>query len=397
MRTARRGFTLSELLVGLVVTSIVLTAVAAIFIGVQRSYQAETESRVVTENGRGALLFLERTLPLAGYGLDPRVAFDVSLTQANDNQDVRSVTFTPSQPALTGAANTIVTDDLAFRYRDPMFLRAGRLNAGNTTITLDQSLPVALPLNKLLMVGCRGGSEYAMVRVATAAAAGASSITVANAGAPFVANAASCLTGTGAETPWVFLVHEHRLKIVNLGGRPWLVSFRDLTASTTALGDDNFDPIAPDVEVFQVAFGMARARPGLGCCQTAIDVGGNTNFVVGDALGETFFAQPGSVLSAPPDFRTGYDQPTRYSAHPANIRSVHVALVLRSSRTSPSGRTFEPAADLFNWDATVTARDRFQRSLFHTAINTPNTLSRSQFIPALRSSADLRDLNSWGG
>src|SRR6476620_10712623 len=73
-----RGFTLAELLVGLAVTSIVMTAVVAIFLGVQRSYQAETEVKLITENGRGALLFLERVVPLAGYGLDPRVAIDVS-------------------------------------------------------------------------------------------------------------------------------------------------------------------------------------------------------------------------------------------------------------------------------------------------------------------------------
>ena len=398
-RFRKTGFTLAELLVGLAVTSIVMTAVVAIFIGVQRSYQAETEVKLMTENGRGAMLFIERVLPLAGYGVDPRVAFDIGTppSGARDNVDVQGVTFNPNTPVMTGPANTVVTDDLAFRFRDPAFLRAGRIDTSNTTVTVDTALGVALPVGKLLMVGCRGGVDYQMVRVQTAAAATATSVTVAAAGAPFITNAAPCLQGTGAASPWVFLVQEHRLRIVKLGGRPWLVSFRNLTASVTDLTLDNFDPIAPDVEVFQVAFGINRARPGLTCCTTAPDATGNSDFIVGDALTETFFTPPTGVLSSLPDFRSGYDAPERYTGHPANIRSVHVAMVLRSSRALPDGRRDFRSDDLFNWDAPTLVRDGFKRTLFHTALNTPNLMSRSGFGPALSSTTDTRDLNHWGG
>lgn len=398
----RRGFTLAELLVGLVVTSIVMVAVVAIFVGVQRSYQAETEVKVITENGRGALLFIERVLPLAGYGIDPRVAFDVGTPLpvaaiARDNVDVQTLTFSPVQPAMAGNVGTIVTDDLAFRFRDPTFLRAGRINTGNTSVTVDTALGVGLPVGKMLMVSCRG-SDSVMVRVATAALATDTSISVSVAGAPFSASSATCLQATGASSPWVFLVQEHRLRIVNLGGRPWLVSFRNLEADVNNVSLDNFDPIAPDVESFQVAFGMNRARPGLACCQAAPDATGNSNFIVGDVLLENVFAQPAGVLNTLPDYRTGYDRLERYQAHPANIRSVHVALVLRSTRAKPDGRREQPTGDLFNYDATPTpVADLFRRSLFFTAVNTPNLMSRSTFTPALRSSADTRDLNAWGG
>ena len=394
---SRRGFTLAELLVGLAVTSIVMTAVVAIFVGVQRSYQAETEVKYITENGRGALQFLERTLPLAGYGIDPRVAFDFTNQASRDNQSITGMTFTPAQPAMSPAGPAVIGDELAFRFRDPAFLRAGRLNSSNTTVTLDEALGVALPVKKLLMVGCRGGVDYAMVRVATAAAATATSISVTNAAAPFVASAANCLTGTGSNSPWVFIVQEHRLRIVNLGGRPWLVSFRNLEDGVTTLSADNYDPIAPDVESFQVAFGMNRARPSLTCCTAAVDTGGNTNHIVGDAIGESFFAQPANVLTSLPNYRTGYDKPERFQARPANIRSVHIAFVVRSSRTNPQqGKTELRTDDLFNYDAPAPTSDGFKRSLFHTAIMTPNLISRSGFGPALRTSAPT-DLNSWGG
>jgi type IV pilus assembly protein PilW len=395
----RRGFTLAELLVGLAVTSIVMTAVVAIFVGVQRSYQAETEVKYITESGRGALLFIERTLPLAGYGIDPRVAFDVSNQSARDNQNINLMAFTPAQPALPTGVNgpAVIGDELAFRYRDPAFLRAGRLNSGNTTVTVDTPLGVGLPVNKLLMVGCRGGSDYAMVRVTTAAAATATSVSVSNAGAPFVASSANCLTGTGASSPWVFIIQEHRLRIVNLGGRPWLVSFRNLEDGVLALNNNNYDPIAPDVESFQVAFGMNRARPALTCCTAAPDTGGNTNHIVGDAIGETFFAEPANLLSSQPDYRSGYDKPERFLARPANIRSVHIAIVLRSSRNNPTGAQQLRTDDLFNYDAPAPILDGFKRSNFHTAIMVPNMVSRSGFSPALRTTAVTNDLNSWGG
>lgn len=391
MRTSRRsGFTLAELLVGLVVTSIVMTAVVAIFIGVQRSYQAESEVKVITENGRGAMLFLERVLPLAGYGVDPRVAFDVAGTVARDN-------WNPLTNAAAASTDLIVTDDLAFRFRDPAFLRAGRLNSGSTQVTVDTALGIALPVGKLLMVACPGGADFAMVRVTALAVATATTVAVAAATTPFSANPARCLELAGTGSPWVFLIQEHRLRIVNLGGRPWLVSFRNLDASVTDLTLDNFDPIAPDVENFQVAFGMNRARPALTCCQAAPDAAGNSNYIVGDVLLETFFAQPGGVLTTEPAYRTSYDHRSRFLAHPANIRSVHLALVLRSTRALLDGRRNFRTNDLFNFDAATPTQDGFRRSLFHTAVNTPNLTSRSAFTPSLRSAADQRDLNSWGG
>ena len=175
--------------------------------------------------------------------------------------------------------------------------------------------------------------------------------------------------------------------------------YQDLRADVTVLTGNNFDPIAPDVEVLQVAYGINRARATLTCCTTAPDTGGtpNTNFIMGDELTEGIVANPTGVLSTLPDYRAGYDDPSRYVSHPANIRSVHVAMVMRSSRALPDGRRDFTSADVFNWDSPTPARDGFKRTFFHTALNTPNLISRSGFAPALRSSADLRDLNSWGG
>lgn len=400
MRTLRpRGFTLAELLVGLTVSSIVIVAVTAAVIGVQNSYQAETEVKILTENGRTALMYLERVVPLAGYGVDPRIGIDVADVSGSvprDNFNVTTASFTPIQPALDGG--TVITDDLAIRYRDPAWLRAGRLSG--TSLTVDTPFGVELPVGKLILVVCRGATRMWAGRVNAIAAATDLSVDLSSAGAPWVNTTDNCLTGTGSGSPWVFMVHEQRLRIVNIGGRPWLVAFRDLSADPSILNLDNFDPIAADVETFQVAFGVNRPPPA-GCCQTAPDTGLVPDWVFGNTFSggtpEPVFAQPSNVLTTLPGYETSYADPQRFTGHPANVRSVHIAFTVRSPRRDPSGRRATAPEDLFNYDAPASVPDGWLRSTFHTTINTPNILSRSFFLPELRSPSDLRDLNSWGG
>ena len=131
-----RGFTLAELLVGLVVTSIVMVAVAAVVIGIQQSYQADTETKVLTENGRTAIDYLERTVALAGYGIDPRIAFDVS-----------------SSGGTPGFANgEVVSDELAFRYRDPSYGVVGTYSSGS--LSVPSKMGFVFPVGTLFAVTC---------------------------------------------------------------------------------------------------------------------------------------------------------------------------------------------------------------------------------------------------
>lgn len=397
LRNRQSGFTLAELLVGLVVTSIVLAATTAIFMGVQNAYQAETESKVITENGRAALVFLERVVPLAGYGIDPRLAFDRRAANNVDNSDVKAETFTGtgSGTAMVGPTNTIVTDSLALRFRDPAFLRVGRLDsaASPSTLTVDTAFGVAFPVGTLMMVMCQGGVDYVMVRT-TGTVSGSSVSVAAQTTDPFVANTNSCLEGTGSVSPYVFFVQEHRLRIVNIAGRPWLVSFRNLNDSPLDLSKP-YDPIAPDVENFQVAFGMNRARPALGFTTPPDGAGGN--WVMGDATSETLPTQSANILTTKPDYRTPYDDSTRYTASVANVRSVHLAMVLRTSRTNPQKKESKTSTSFFNYTAPAQTTSLYDRAMFHTVINVPNMWSRTGFVPSLRTSSDLRDLNSWGG
>jgi type IV pilus assembly protein PilW len=71
-----RGFTLIELLVGAVTTTIILSAVAVTIMGVQASYQTESRIKVAVESLRTATNFIEQRMRMAGYGVEPRIAFD---------------------------------------------------------------------------------------------------------------------------------------------------------------------------------------------------------------------------------------------------------------------------------------------------------------------------------
>jgi hypothetical protein len=72
-------------------------------------------------------------------------------------------------------------------------------------------------------------------------------------------------------------------------------------------------------------------------------------------------------------------------------------MVVRGSRADPTRVRAYGQANLFNWAAPSTQPDGFHRTTLHTIIETPNLASRSFFVPALRSSNDGTDTNTWGG
>ncbi|NPC86301.1 prepilin-type cleavage/methylation domain-containing protein, partial [Pyxidicoccus fallax] len=152
----RRGFTLLEVLIGTAVSTGVLLAVAATVIGVNEVFQAHNLSKQTVEGSRVGMDYLKRTLRLAGYGLDPALAFDFGTAglpaNTKDNHSVDLTTW-----------GTFVTDDLAFRYRDPMYARRGSLGTDGPpyTLTLQGStLGQDMRQGQTLLVACQGGVKF---------------------------------------------------------------------------------------------------------------------------------------------------------------------------------------------------------------------------------------------
>ncbi|PTL77652.1 PilW family protein [Vitiosangium sp. GDMCC 1.1324] len=386
---APHGFTLVELLVGTAVTSIILFAVAFTVLAVQGSYQTESRIKVAVEGARTATSFIERRLRMAGYGVDPRFAFDFNVSQLP--------TGTKSNYALnfgTGVPKS-VTDDLAFRYRDPSWLRRGTYDtAQGLVLTGGDAFGVDFPEGRRFIIACMGGRDYLVMKARSGGVKKdekkTSNLDV-DASLSSVAADAGCLTQTGGSAPYVMMLHELRIRIMDLGGRPFLMAFPgiDTLDLSTAV------PLAADVESFQVAYVMNRPSPSSPfAALPAIDGGSSpANWVLGDVGSVSTERTPDPTVTPAPMYGMDYEDAARYNRHPGNIRAVRVSITVRSTRAEPSGRRAFARENLED-SAEKAAADGFYRTNMTTTVRVPNMMSRSAFIPEV--GTDPTDIVSGG-
>jgi prepilin-type N-terminal cleavage/methylation domain-containing protein len=83
----KRGFTLTELLVAMALSAIVMASVGAIYYQQQKSFLAQEQIASAQQNLRTAMYFMEREIRSAGY--DPTQKVNPSIQVANNN----SITF----------------------------------------------------------------------------------------------------------------------------------------------------------------------------------------------------------------------------------------------------------------------------------------------------------------
>jgi type IV pilus assembly protein PilW len=393
----QRGFTLTELLISAATTSVVLAGVVAVIVGVNGSFQSNVSSQQAQEHGRAALTYVERTLPTAGYGLRPEQAFDFTTTGlpggTKDN-------YTPGSPPDWG---TFTTDDLAFRYRDPYFLRRGsvaNLSGPDYIFSLDTTdgspatLGRAFSAGEVVQLACVASQGSFLGRVKAAAlGTDASLMLEAREGA---ATPPECIKQEGT---FLMRVHEKRIRVMGIGAtpaeqRPYLVVFHDW--NTPVESNPNYDPIAAEVESFQVSYQMNRPQAGSTVVPTpaVVDSATNKNWILGDdGLSNDLLPDP----SAPaPTYETPYDHARRYNAHPANIRAVRIGLAVRAPRANadrPPRDTYRLANHQF-----PAAPDNFARMVVDTVVRVPNIASRTFFTPSHRNAIDMYDRrNVWGG
>lgn len=403
-RTRNRGLTLIELLISLVIMSIVMTAIVTVFIAVQKSYETISRSKTAIEGSRAATAYLERTVRLAGYGIDPRYAFDFTVGGAfvKDNGAVGTFGGVP-----------VVTDDLAYRYRDPNWLRRGGVTGGNLVLDSASPLGGTLGVNfnaqQRFIVMCAGGTDWAVFELTGAKVAADTGGAVSPVVNPFPASSANCLkTTSGVSAAYVAILQERRVRIRDIGGRPFLVAYRriralDGTMDQPSATNLNYDPIAADVEDFQVAYVMNRPgdmTAGTGafrspCCagNPVIDAAGNSNAILLDDPLETGTAGAPDPAATAPLFETVYDHADRYNKHPANIRQVRANLVIRSQRPNKDQATYSAPISLENYARTASPLDGFVRLPMTTTIRVPNMLTRSAFTPDLRTAAGEGNFN----
>jgi len=411
-----RGFTLIEVMIGAAVAIVVIGIVTATFLSQQRALQTLDLAREANNAARDAMLSMQDTVGRAGYGVDPRYAFDFRNYSC------------PSWSAAAPCRDSISgPDEIVFVTRDPGYYWAGTptstvqgcdpsaactgrawqvLGFDATHVTVNAQSGDTFLKGQLLEMTCAKGTNPTLGRVGTTAkatSAGGMQITLdaAVAGNPYRTNLAAghdpCFDGGGAAPNAnaaagvsAFFVNRYRYHVASVNGEPWLMLDRGLdynqngtTAEKLASGTPDTDdevPIARGVEGLQIAYLLRPSTTGIAAPDNGAD------WIVGNTPGT--LEEPDPTATAPSQSSSDTDA-SRFTLHPANIRAVRIQLVIRSLRqdsaqptpwagdapTPPGSTSIENRNDF-----TAVSLGRYRRYFNSVVIAVPNLSSKDPFI-----------------
>ena len=412
-RSPTRGMSLVELMISLALGLIVIAGALALLRGQQGSFRAGTGDRAQQETARAALESITSSLRVAGFGVDPALAFDfgpqnnVRMSQVPTGTVVAATSFKCAS-GVTCRDSTTGSDEIVFLARDPAFgyPLSQAYAAGSSQLVISGPLRNPIHRGQILQVMCFTGTmAWAYVTVSTeVAASNAASI-----GVPLVtgttvfpnqtgllgdgcfASAAPAGSGAGviASAAKVFKVDRFRYFLQSFaegsGTRPYLMLDQGLfDASGNAIND----VVAPDVEDLQFSY-LFPAFP-----DPALRL-------LGAATGTAITASGSGIDVAPaqgtPAYSDDPDALQRTTHHPGNIRLVRVAIVVRSPTPDPDllGATdaILPAAGN---RASVAGPPGHRRAVFETSAPIRNLDARAPYFPTYTATG-TDQLNVGGG
>lgn len=394
---APRGLSLIELLVGMAVLGVVLASVTGAVLA-QRQIAAGVElGRETLDNGREALMELEKNLRIAGFGIEPSQAFDFTHFRCDPDDLVSGVGGRSICRDRKDAP-----DSLSFLARDPNYRidlqgengclqdqgcpsgQAWLLEsydlAGEPSITLNAREDQRFLAGRVLLISCQTVARWTMVTVKTTTEASGDGplnipIYAGHGSDPTRENAlsAACFNSS----PTVFSVNRRHYSIREYDGMPWLVL--DMGLDLNQDGSDPVNevdqgdliPIAPGIEDLQVAYVLA-------------DIGGaaysdsDQNGVIGD---DPAVLPEEPDHSAPaPAYNAGRNAATRQNLNPANIRAIRLSLVARSTRQD-TGRSGDILPQSENSTRVLSDEERgeYRRVILSTTVAARNMGSRGMF------------------
>jgi type IV pilus assembly protein PilW len=401
------GFTLIELMISILVSAMVVAAAVALLIGQQRLFQSSSADRALQDSARVALGELNDSLRMAGYGVDPGLAFDfgqlsnIVAPQAPmaGGATVRTLGYRCQANPVTCRDRIDGSDEIVFYSRDPYFGHRVASVGGTTTINISGPLNTPLYQGQVLQLMCTTGSmpwAYVTVGGYVAPSAGPGNVGVALAPGGAAAldfpnqNPSMVDPCFGDGTALVAKVDRYRYYVETrspvgnvvpaqtAGSRPFLMLEQGLTDQN---GAALFTAVAADVEDVQFSYLFPlSAVTQVGETVGAVIAAGAAGIDLG-ALG--------------PGYGVDLADASRTTHHPANIRAVRVFVVVRP-----------PTADITVPDAVVPAAANrpavpglpgYRRLVVSTTVVLPNLDARAPAFPTYSSNGGLDNLNFNGG
>ncbi len=305
--------TLVELMVTTAVLALVALAASQVSIGFQQQYAAENLKRQAADSARTALVWIERDLRLAGYGMDPSLAFDFNIWRKTDGTGVNWCPTPGGNANQAGCLRDSITgpDELVFYSRDPFYWGSdlqgapvGKAWSVLTGTATDLTLAAVGPnerfaRNQILQLVCPGASQvvYVTVRDTTLANATVLNTMPVDNGDPFrqAPTSLGCINNGGARA---FQVNRYRYAVENM-----LLGDNTTTVPTLVLDtgtDRNLDnavnmrdlvKVATGVMDLQVAYVRVNPPPGgspTNTPGTLARVGGTSGTVITNCTNTTW-------------------------------------------------------------------------------------------------------------
>lgn len=427
--TSHRGVTLVELLIVVAVTLVVLAGAVVAANAQQRAYMNGQRLRGAQGSGRRALLALEHTLPSAGDGIDPTLAFDLAGWYAGG----------PCPAPMNGCPRDSVSnsDELVFYAREPKYwVSAIRSedpvgNAWRIKSVTDSAVTVFARANDVFRKGqiflavCPTSSSYTYFTAAATVQVGATGaptqipLVPSSTGNPFLRQdlaspSSSCFNpalspdpNNPDNPPHLFLVNRYRYHVrpVQVGSLgtvpqydPILVLDRGVDTNLDGAVDDKDEElVAEGIESMQVTYGFyqgslgeAGATPGSAVTFATGTAGTAANTITVTPFVDPSPPAPGNAYTAASFFPYTFGPPAaaqRLTNAQGNLQYVRVAFLARSSDldTQSSGRA-DPFLPLMNQNALpswITAytnalggHDGYQRVVLDTSISLPSMSNR---------------------
>ncbi len=414
---SQQGFTLVELLVGVTVSLIAIAGGVIMLQAQKRSFQGSSADRALQETGRMALGTMSQDIAMAGYGVEPAMAFDFGqMTNVPMERAAQiagqTVTFGGDSSGTTGfACGAAVTcrdamdgpDELVFQYRNPYFNHRILAVESETSIRIQGPIRQPIRAGQVFQAICGSGNMvWAYVR---------------SAGEVAVTEDPSVLVGleggVGLEYPHqnvslndacfgtdarLFEVDRLRYFVQTYdaggnvvawntpGSRPYLMVDRGLRSTE---GAAVLDVVAPDVEDLQVSYIFPLAA-------VEAQVAGSTPGTRVDNSATGIDLAPAGGLV--PTYAAARLSAVRTTHYPSNVRAVRVSIVARSpNQDSNLGSATIPATG--NRPAIPAGDPGYVRTLFETSVAIPNMEARAPFFPSIVPTTDASAgiLNVGGG